>query len=141
MTPADAALVLAKCAAFDNRTVGRSDAQAWAEALDGVPFAEAMRAVGLWYRDNRERIMPADVRRIVTTEAHDNARRIREAADDRRLALEAARAVPFEDAPPEARALIAAFRADNDRRRPGKSRAVVRLAHILAPRNTGPAKT
>ena len=130
MQPADAAILLAKCAAFDNRTVGRADAEAWAEALDDVRLPDALAAVTVWYRDNRERIMPADVRRLVAEARHNARRALRMDHEDAQRQIESSRAVPFEDAPPEARELIAAFRAQQARR-PGRSRAVVRLAHVL----------
>ena len=40
MTPSEAAQLLGHCAAFDNRTVGKVDARAWAAALHDLPFDE-----------------------------------------------------------------------------------------------------
>jgi hypothetical protein len=40
----EAAQLLAHCAAFDNRTVGRVDADGWAAALHDVPFDDDTRA-------------------------------------------------------------------------------------------------
>ncbi len=66
METRDAAIILAKCAAFDSRTIGRADAEAWADALtrSGVTPDEALNAVGSWYAEHRERIMPADVSQL-----------------------------------------------------------------------------
>lgn len=62
MTPADAARVLAKAAAFDQRTVGEADVRAWHEALSDLDAGDALAAVTRHYRQRTERIMPAHVR-------------------------------------------------------------------------------
>ena len=50
MTPSEAAQLLGHCAAFDNRTVGKVDARAWAAALHDVPFDDdAVAAVAAFY--------------------------------------------------------------------------------------------
>lgn len=50
MTPSEAAQLLGHCAAFDNRTVGKVDARAWAAALHDLPFDEdAVAAVAAFY--------------------------------------------------------------------------------------------
>ena len=62
MKPSDAAVLLAKMSAFDQRTIGEADAEAWAEALgDGVTLDDALDVVTDHYRASRDRIMPADV--------------------------------------------------------------------------------
>jgi hypothetical protein len=61
MTPAEALDVLARAAAYDQRTAGRADAEAWAAALPDVPPGPAIEAVVAWYREHRERVMPSDV--------------------------------------------------------------------------------
>lgn len=64
MNPQEAAQVLAKAAAYDNRQATQAAALAWAEALDpGMPLADALRIVGEHYRDERAWVMPADVNR------------------------------------------------------------------------------
>jgi len=101
VTPAQTAALLAVCAAYDARTVGDADVAAWTAVLDGVDPADARDAVIAWYRDHRERIMPADV------VAH--ARRARAA----RLA---AHPEPVPDADPgDPAAYIAALRAGRAR--------------------------
>lgn len=67
MTPAEAALVLAKAASFDNRTVGREDSKSWAEALHGLDLQRCMDAVIKHYSESTDRIMPAHVRRLART--------------------------------------------------------------------------
>lgn len=69
MTPSEAAQLLGHCAAFDNRTVGKADAHAWAAALHDVPLDnDARAAVARFYGTppvkpgERLWIMPADVR-------------------------------------------------------------------------------
>ncbi|MCX5607058.1 hypothetical protein OHB39_05605 [Streptomyces sp. NBC_00047] len=65
MTPADAAEVLALCAAFDLRTIGEADARAWAYALRDLPLDDDTRqAVADHYGVTEKRATPADVRRI-----------------------------------------------------------------------------
>ncbi|WKK26851.1 hypothetical protein QZH56_15395 [Streptomyces olivoreticuli] len=67
MTPADAAELLTLCAAFDRRTIGETDARAWAAALNGVPLdADTREAVARHYAETEQWITPAHVRRIRT---------------------------------------------------------------------------
>lgn len=64
MNPQEAAKVLAKAAAYDNRQATQAAALAWAEALDrDMPLADALRIVGEHYRDERSWVMPADINR------------------------------------------------------------------------------
>lgn len=65
MTPPEAALVLTKCCAYDQRTIGEADVIAWHEVLGDLRLVDCLAAVAAWYRDHRERIMPADIRRGV----------------------------------------------------------------------------
>jgi len=74
MTPADAAEVLTKAAAFDQRTIGRADAIVWAEALDDVELVPALEAVTRHYRESDQRLMPAHVRRHVEQMRRDRVR-------------------------------------------------------------------
>lgn len=78
MTPADAAEILGVAAAFDRRTVGRADAEAWADALAGVRFEDAVAAVKHHYATSREFIYPADVLSVVKAV---RAERVRAAGD------------------------------------------------------------
>jgi hypothetical protein len=58
----EVATILAKIAAYDRRTVGEADVEAWAEALDGlVTVQDAMTAVRDHFRESSEWIMPVDI--------------------------------------------------------------------------------
>lgn len=61
MTPQETALVLAKCAAFDQRTVGGADVSAWFEVLGRLEFQDALDAVARHYSETRDRAMPSDI--------------------------------------------------------------------------------
>lgn len=62
MTPAEAAAVLSKCAAFDNRTPTESAARAWAESIDSsVTVTDALAIVSVHYARESRWIMPADI--------------------------------------------------------------------------------
>jgi hypothetical protein len=64
MTPQEAAKVLAKAAAYDNRQPNEAAVLAWSEALDrDLPLADALRIVSEHYQDERAWIMPADINR------------------------------------------------------------------------------
>jgi len=65
MTRSQVTLVLAKAAAFDQRTIGEADAEAWMDVIGDLPFDAAKAAVSTHYRAETRRIMPADIRRIV----------------------------------------------------------------------------
>lgn len=75
MTPADVARVLAKAAAFDQRTVGEADVMAWHEILAGYDLGDALAAVTRHYRESTDRIMPAQLRRLATL-VRDERRRV-----------------------------------------------------------------
>lgn len=62
MTPGDIARVLAKAAAFDQRTVGEADVLAWHEALSDLDASDALAAVTRHYARDTARLMPAHVR-------------------------------------------------------------------------------
>lgn len=64
MTPQEAAKVLAKASAYDNRQPNEAAALAWHEALDrDLPLPDALRIVSEHYQDERTWIMPADINR------------------------------------------------------------------------------
>jgi hypothetical protein len=110
MTPGDAARVLAACALYDNRTVGKADAAAWFHTIGDLPIEDALEAVARHYRDSTDRMMPAHVRRIV-----------REIRDERDRAN-----------PHEVRALPSRFEDDLGREiRAARGAATVR--EVLAP--------
>lgn len=67
--------LLATCAAYDRRTIGKSDAVAWHAVTGDLPFADAQQAVFAHYAESREWIMPADVRTRVKRKQHAEAER------------------------------------------------------------------
>ncbi|WKX70029.1 hypothetical protein [Streptomyces sp. XD-27] len=65
MTPADAAELLAHCAAFDRRTIGEADARAWARALHDVPLDDdLLDSVAEHYAHTDKWITVAQVREM-----------------------------------------------------------------------------
>lgn len=62
MTPSEVATLLAKCAAYDRRTIGAADVAAWHDALHDVPFADASTAVTEHYTRTSDWIGVAEVR-------------------------------------------------------------------------------
>jgi hypothetical protein len=69
MTPGDVGRVLAKAAAFDQRTVGEADVLAWIEVIGDLEAADALEAVSRHYAETDRRLMPVHVL--------DQARRVR----------------------------------------------------------------
>jgi hypothetical protein len=65
MIESEAAVVLTKCAAFDNRTIGPQQAIAWAQALPDVKLADALAAVVRHYRSSTEWCKPFHVTALV----------------------------------------------------------------------------
>lgn len=66
MKTSEAAIVLAKIAAIDNRTVGEAAALAWAEALDErMTLDDALEAVRQHRATSTDYIQPAHVNAIV----------------------------------------------------------------------------
>lgn len=68
MTHDEVLLILTRCASFDRRTIGRTDVEAWHLVIGGLTYAECDAAVLAWYKENREWIMPSDVRAHVFEE-------------------------------------------------------------------------
>lgn len=75
MTPEETGKLLGMCAAYDNRNVDDSALYAWFRAVGDLPFADCETAVIAHYRDSREWIMPADVRKRVKREQRELADR------------------------------------------------------------------
>lgn len=77
MNTADAAKLLTKCAAFDNRQPSREAAMAWAEALTSahITLEDASAAITAHYRESTDFIQPAHVIRLAKA-----ARKLRIAA-------------------------------------------------------------
>jgi hypothetical protein len=85
VTPAEVATVLAKCAAYDRRTVGRADVAAWHEILAPVELVDALPAVTAHYRQTSDWAMPADI--LDEAQAARRARRRRHGQRTEALAL------------------------------------------------------
>lgn len=59
MKPSEVAMILAKISAYDRRTVGEADIEAWTEALDGqVTVHDALMAVRDHFRESTDWLMP-----------------------------------------------------------------------------------
>jgi hypothetical protein len=76
VTRAEVVDVLAKCAAFDRRTVGEADVMAWHEVLADLDRDEALAAVTAHYRDSTEWLQPAHIRRLARTAREERRRAI-----------------------------------------------------------------
>ena len=90
MTPQDVGRLLAKAAAFDQRTVGDVDVLAWCEAIGDLDAADALAAVSRFYATVTERrIMPGDVRTLAAEIDRERRRQQREAIEaEQRPALD-----------------------------------------------------
>lgn len=66
MTPSETATVLAKCAAYDARTIGEADVAAWHEIIGHLHVTHCLEAVAIHYREHTTRAMPADIRKLAT---------------------------------------------------------------------------
>lgn len=87
MTPQETGDVLAKAAAFDQRTVGTADVLAWHEVIGNLDLADCLEAVTVHYRESTARAMPADIRKLAT--AVRDRREARQRQKTGRLAVEA----------------------------------------------------
>lgn len=75
VTPAEVARVLAKAAAFDQRTVGAADVAAWHEILAPYDLADALEAITRHYRNSTDRVMPAELRKLTNVIRDERHRR------------------------------------------------------------------
>jgi hypothetical protein len=103
----DVGLVLAKLAAFDQRTVGNADLLAWHEVIGHMDVQDCLAAVTEHYRESANRAMPADIRRIAISLR--DARHSRERVTERREAIESGPTV--RDRSAEVTALVASVAA------------------------------
>ena len=69
MTEAEVAKILATCAAFDLRKGDDFDVKLWHQVIGDLDFAAAQQAVLTYYKVRSERIMPADIRKVLTPDA------------------------------------------------------------------------
>ncbi|MFV2094843.1 hypothetical protein ACFHW1_05040 [Micromonospora sp. LOL_014] len=107
MTPGDTARVLAKAAAFDQRTIGEADIAAWHEALADLDGADCLAAVTRHYATSEKRLMPVHVRAIAVEIRRERQQRDREADQRRQLAAYADNAVGVRDRSAEVGDLLA----------------------------------
>lgn len=61
--------LLSLAAAFDQRTIGPSDVEAWRLAISQVDYVRAKDAVVAHYRECDRRLMPADIVRLCRSAA------------------------------------------------------------------------
>jgi hypothetical protein len=78
MTPQEAAALLTVAAAYDNRKPDADSAQAWALALDGLPFLDCRDAIVAHYRVSSEWLMPS---KVIAAVRQVRNKRIAEAGD------------------------------------------------------------
>lgn len=81
MTPGDTARILTKAAAYDNRTIGEADIAAWHEIIGYLDVRDCLAAVTAHYAEQRDRAMPADIRRLAIGIRDDRNRRERQAIE------------------------------------------------------------
>lgn len=79
MTPADAARLLGVAAIFDRRTIGETEARAWADALDDLDPRDCADAIRAHYRDQTTWIMPAHIRERIAAVRRAEAERAKNA--------------------------------------------------------------
>ncbi|MFJ5638566.1 hypothetical protein [Streptomyces sp. NPDC093223] len=119
MTPAETAELLGLCAAFDRRTIGKTDVLAWQTVLADIDAPAAKAAVTAHYSTETRWIMPADIRKTVVAQRADTA------ADYQGPGLAAE--IPDAD-PDDVPAYLAAIRAQRTRAADGlKPRPVAAL--------------
>ena len=62
MKRSEVSILLTKIAAFDQRTIGNADVEAWSEALgDAVGLADSLDAVTKHFRSSADRLMPIHI--------------------------------------------------------------------------------
>lgn len=77
MQKSQIAKLLGIAAAFDQRTSGTADDEAWLAAIGDLNFEDAREALIGHYRDSTERVMPAHIRQRVTLIRNDRYSRAR----------------------------------------------------------------
>lgn len=123
MTPAQTAELLAFCAAFDRRTVGKADVLAWQTVLVDLDYDAARQAVAEHYATETRWIMPADIRGAV--------RRSRATAADSIQGPGLPAEIPDAD-PDDVPAYLAALRAQRTRAADGMELKPRKVPELLA---------
>jgi hypothetical protein len=116
LRPVDAARILARASAIDNRDPSVAADEVWCNALNqaGLTFAhfqDCLTAVDIHYARSTDRLMPAHLIGIVREQARDRALR-----DRARLVLDAPPVTPNPQAHRRLMAVITEAVADRDRR-------------------------
>lgn len=75
MTRREIALLLAMVSSYDRRSAGEAEIVAWHAALDDIALEDAKQAVVAHFRESRDWLMPADVRRHVKASRQEQAGR------------------------------------------------------------------
>jgi hypothetical protein len=96
--------LLGDIAAFDRRTLGDKDGEAWEAAVGDLPYADCRAAVVAHYRESTQWVMPAHIRERVNAMRTE---RLRAAGD-----LEAAIPPDLADRPLEYRAALTRLKQD-----------------------------
>lgn len=104
MTKTEVATMLAMIAAYDRRTIGETDVEAWHLILEPLNPDDAMQAVKEHYTDSRTWLMPADIHDRATAITRRRIGRARVAELEAELAAETA---PPTDDPRSVAALLA----------------------------------
>lgn len=112
MTPAEASKILAKAAAFDNRTPSKVAPAAWAEALDGIDLDDALTAVTRHYATTDDYLKPIHILRIAEDLNRARARARREAAEHRAIEADRAARQHTDDRSAQVEHLIAQVRLE-----------------------------
>lgn len=86
MTKTETAQLLTLIAAFDRRTIGETDVEAWHLIVADLEPDDCMTAVREHYTDSREWLMPADVRRRALAAARRRAGQAARARIDAEIA-------------------------------------------------------
>lgn len=109
MNVAEAGLLLAKVAGYDNRTVGDANILAWAEALSDVDLGDALAAVAAHFRESTDWLMPVHVRRGAELVDRNRRRAERERLEGEAVERAIERAItqgPLQDRSADVRAFV-----------------------------------
>jgi hypothetical protein len=105
MTKSETAKLLTLIAAFDRRTIGDTDVEAWHLVLADLTAEDCAEAVRQHFTENTTWLMPAEVRRLATAAARRRIGSQKEAARQRQI--EAANRGEISDRSQPLRALMA----------------------------------
>jgi hypothetical protein len=133
MTKAETAALLTLIAAFDRRTIGETDVEAWHLVLADLNAEDCGEAVRQHFTSSTAWLMPAEVRRLAVTTARRRIGTQKEA--DRQRQIEAANTGEISDRAQPLRALMAGSSVKATPRPDWQQR------HALPPRPSKPPLT